>query len=70
MLAGAIDYYILDKWQRLRNPKAYTKVSCFLHMFPKRLAVALSPAWVKAAPNAGKPEDGEEAGDRRLWHSV
>ena len=27
VLQGAIDYYILDKFQRLTNTKAYTKVS-------------------------------------------
>ena len=27
VLQGAIDYYILDKFQRLINTKAYTKVS-------------------------------------------
>jgi hypothetical protein len=26
VLAGAIDYYILDKFQRLTNTKTYTKV--------------------------------------------
>ncbi len=26
VLQGAIDYYILDKFQRLTNTKAYTKV--------------------------------------------
>lgn len=26
VLQGAIDYYILDKYQRLTNTKAYTKV--------------------------------------------
>ena len=26
VLAGAIDYYIFDKFQRLTNTKAYTKV--------------------------------------------
>jgi len=30
VLAGAIDYYILDKFQRLTNTKTYTKVCTLL----------------------------------------
>ena len=32
VLQGAIDYYILDKFQRLTNTKAFTKVRQWLRL--------------------------------------
>ena len=80
VLAGAIDYYILDKFQRLTNTKTYTKViCCHLSTWPDSVTHSgytlqndgIQKVILKGTPvPAGKHPSGKEIGDGRLWDCV